>query len=82
MLEVKPVDTDVNLDELYATIKKDISPSGLTCKFWFELVWVGGSGGLVRTRGLLDRVDFAADPATFDLIYTLFGNAAHRLTRI
>ena len=38
VLEVKPVDTDVNLDELYATIKKEISPSGLTCAFF---LWGG-----------------------------------------
>jgi len=31
VLEVKPTDTDVNLDDLYSTIKKEISPSGLTC---------------------------------------------------
>ncbi|GAB5031927.1 ef-1 guanine nucleotide exchange domain-containing [Nannochloropsis oceanica] len=30
VLEVKPTDTEVNLDELYMTIKKEISPSGLT----------------------------------------------------
>ena len=30
VLEVKPTDTEVNLDELYSTIKKEISPSGLT----------------------------------------------------
>ncbi len=30
VLEVKPTDTEVNLDDLYATIKKEICPSGLT----------------------------------------------------
>lgn len=30
VLEVKPTDTEVNLDELYMTIKKEISPPGLT----------------------------------------------------
>lgn len=30
VLEVKPTDTEVNLDELYVTIKKEISPEGLT----------------------------------------------------
>ncbi|GAB5033662.1 ef-1 guanine nucleotide exchange domain-containing [Nannochloropsis oceanica] len=30
VLEVKPTDTEVDLDELYTTIKKEISPSGLT----------------------------------------------------
>jgi elongation factor 1-beta len=30
VLEVKPTDTEVNLDELYKTIKKEICPSGLT----------------------------------------------------
>jgi hypothetical protein len=40
VLEVKPVDTDVDLDQLYATIKKEISPSGLTCACvgWLFLV--------------------------------------------
>jgi len=30
VIEVKPTDTEVNLDELYTTIKKEISPPGLT----------------------------------------------------
>ncbi|EWM27134.1 ef-1 guanine nucleotide exchange domain-containing [Nannochloropsis gaditana] len=30
VLEVKPTDTEVNLDELYKTIKEEICPSGLT----------------------------------------------------